>query len=295
VLDRILAPLTTRFGWARTALSVQKRFGELNGGYLASSLTLTAFLSLFPLILVAIGTMGFLSLQHDVTGDVVRNLGLTGEAANQITDAVAKAQQSRKAASVLGLIGLLWSGLALVSAVQYIVDSVWQVSGRGLKDKAIGVLWLVGSAVLFGLSFAVTGLVNVLPGFLAPLAIAASLVFDLGLWLLTFKVLTNYDLPWKALLPGSVFGAIGLEALKWFGGIYVPKAVASSSALYGSLGTVFALLAWLFFFGRLVVYAAVLNVVRWEEDHGTVTAEIQLPRMPGEVPVAATRAGEATP
>ena len=107
--------------------------------------------------------------------------------------------------------------------------------------------------------------------------------------------LTNLDLPLKALLPGSVFGAIGLEALKWFGGIYVPKAVASSSALYGSLGVVFALLAWLFFFGRLVVYAAVLNVVRWEEDHGTVTVEIELPRVPGEVPVTATRAGDASP
>ena len=79
-----------------------------------------------------------------------------------------------------------------------------------------------------------------LPGFLAPVAIVVSLVFDVGLWLLTFKVLTNHTLPWKALLPGAILGAVGLEVLKWFGGIYVPKAVASSSALYGSLGTVFA-------------------------------------------------------
>jgi hypothetical protein len=58
---------------------------------------------------------------------------------------------------------------------------------------------------------------------------------------------------------------------------------------------VFATLAWLLFFGRLVVYAAVTNVVRWEEDHGTVTAEIELPRLPGQVPVSATRSGEAAP
>jgi hypothetical protein len=58
------------------------------------------------------------------------------------------------------------------------------------------------------------------------------------------------------------------------------------------LGTVFAIIAWLFFFGRLVVYASVLNVVRWEEDHGTVTAEIEVPQMPGAVPLVTSRAGE---
>ena len=295
MLDRILAPLTERFGWARTALRVQKRFGELNGGYLASSLTLIAFLSLFPLILVAIGVLGFFSLHHDVTGDVIRNLGLTGDAAHQITDAVATAKHSRKTASVIGLVGLLWTGLALVSAMQYIVDSVWQVTGRGMKDRLMGAIWLMAAALLLALSFTATGFMHVLPAFLAPLGIVISIAFDVGLWLMTFKVLTNLDLPWRALLPGAICGAVGLEVLKWFGGIYVPKAVASSSALYGSLGVVFALLAWLFFFGRLVVYAAVLNVVRWEEDHGTITAEIELPRVPGEVPLTATRAGDAAP
>jgi uncharacterized BrkB/YihY/UPF0761 family membrane protein len=73
----------------------------------------------------------------------------------------------------------------------------------------------------------------------------------------------------------------------------VPRAVAASSALYGSIGVVFAILAWLFFFGRLVVYVAVVNVIRWEEDHGTVTVEIELPKHPDTVAVEATRSGEA--
>ena len=76
------------------------------------------------------------------------------------------------------------------------------------------------------------------------------------------------------------------------GSIYVPRLVASSSALYGSLGVVFAILAWLLFFGRLIVYSAVVNVVRWEEDHGTVTVDLPVPKVPGEVPTEATRAGE---
>jgi uncharacterized BrkB/YihY/UPF0761 family membrane protein len=119
----------------------------------------------------------------------------------------------------------------------------------------------------------------------------------MGLWLWTFKILSRRDIGWKSLLPGAVVGAIGLEVLKIVGGIYVPRAVQSASALYGTLGIVFATLAWLLFFGRLVVYSAVVNVVRWEEDHGTVTLQMEVPRVKGETtePVEVTRAGETKP
>ena len=36
------------------------------------------------------------------------------------------------------------------------------------------------------------------------------------------------------------------------------------------------------FFGRLVVYSAVVNVVRWEEEHGTVVIDIRVPNLPGD-------------
>jgi uncharacterized BrkB/YihY/UPF0761 family membrane protein len=67
--------------------------------------------------------------------------------------------------------------------------------------------------------------------------------------------------------------------------------VASASALYGSLGTVFAILAWLALAARLVLYAAAYNVIRWEAEHGTVTVGIEVPRIGGEVPLEATRGG----
>jgi len=109
---------------------------------------------------------------------------------------------------------------------------------------------------------------------------------SLGLWLWTSRVLPNTELPWKSLLPGALLGAIGLEVLKIGGAYYVPKAVASSSQLYGSLGIVFAVLAWLLLFGRLVVYSAVFNVVRYEKHQGTIRAIVEAPPVPGVRPVA---------
>ena len=75
--------------------------------------------------------------------------------------------------------------------------------------------------------------------------------------------------------------AVGFEILKIVGSIYVPRAIASSSALYGAIGVVFAVLAWFALYGRLIVYGAVLNVVRYERPAGTVTVEIEVPRIDG--------------
>lgn len=288
-----LQSLGRRYPWLGTILRVQDRYSELNGNHLASAITLAGFISLFPLLLVAIAVLGFFSHQSvNLAADVVDRLGLTGDAATIVTQAVERAEHSRKAASVIGIAGLLWSGLGLVGAIQYGLNTVWQVKGRGLRDKLSGLAWLVGAAVLFLASFAGTAAIGFVP-LLAPLGIVVGLAVDLGLWLWTMKELTNRDVGWKALLPGAVLGAVGLEVLKVVGSIWVPRAVASSSALYGSLGVVFAVLAWLLFFGRLLVYASVVNVVRWEDRHGTVTVDVEVPRVPGEVPVEATRAGDA--
>lgn len=283
-LDRV----ATKLPFLKPVAAVQRRYGDVGGNQLASAFTLNAFLSIFPLLLVALAVLGFVAAgsQTDVAGRLVDNLGLKGESAKMLTDAVAAAKTSRKTASVVGFVGLLWSGLGLVGALQYAYNSVWQVNDRGMKDKAFGLLWLVGAALLFVGGAAATTALRWLPGFLAPLGIVVTFAVSFGLWLWTSRVLPNTKLAWRTLVPGALLGAVGLEILKVVGAYYVPRAVASSSQLYGSLGIVFAVLAWLLLFGRLVVYSAVLNVVQYEKHQGTIQAVVEAPPLPGVRPVA---------
>jgi membrane protein len=294
MLEKLFGPLAARWAWVRTALSVQARFSEIHGNYLASTITLAAFLSLFPLLLVATAVLGFFSAgSPDLAQTVIRELGVTdSRIADVITNALRSAENNRRTASIIGLAGLLWAALGLVGALQYAFNEVWQVKGRGIKDKAVGLVWLVGAGLILIMSFSFTAVLNVFPAFLAPLSVVAGLAVGLGLFLWSSKVLPNRQLHWRELLPGAVLGAIGLEVLKLVGTLYVPRLVASSSALYGSIGVAFALLVWLLFFGRVLVYSAALNVVRWEENHGTVRVEVELPRLPGEVPLEADRSGD---
>lgn len=289
------AALPRRWPWLRLVLDVKKRYDEVHGGQLASSVTLSAFLSLFPLLLVVTAAVGFVSAGGaSVANEVIEQLGLTGDAADTVREAVQAAERSRRAASIIGLLGLLWTGLGLVDTLEYACNAVWQVTGRGIKDKLYGFAWLVGAGLLLAASFAVTNALRVVP-LLAPLGVlvGAGVSFVLFLWTLT--ALSNRDVGWRAFVPGAVVGAIGLEILKAIGSFYVPRLVESSSALYGSIGTVFAILAWLFLFGRLLVLSAAVNVVVWERHHGTTTVEVEVPNLPDEEPSTATRSGEVVP
>jgi len=290
--------LEARWKWLGVASAVQGRFNDLRGGYLAGAITLAAFLSIFPLILVAVALLGFFSLGNpDVSSRMLELLAIPtdGESARTIREAIDTAEESRRAASIVGVLGLLWSGLGLVAALQYAYGSVWQVAGRGWRDKAMGLLWLAGSAVIFVSSFVLTAAVQFLPAVLAPLQILFALGLGVGLFLWADMLLPNRDVGWRPLLPGAIVGAVGFEVMKVLGGVYLPRAVASSSALYGSIGVVFAILAWLFFFGRLIVYSSLVNVVLWERSHGTVTIALDVPSLPGREEDEATRGGVAVP
>lgn len=282
-----------RLAPARTLLDVHQRFTELEGGTLAAAVTLMAFLSIFPLMVIASAAVGFVAASTDVTAELIRGLGIPAgsDAASQVREIVTKAQHSRNAATVVGLGGLLWAGFGVVGALQHAFNAAWQVMGRGIKDKAIGMLWLAGAGVLFLVSFGVTAAARVLPGPLAVLSVAGGVGISFALWVWSARVLTNADVGWRAFVPGAVVGAIGLEILKLVGTIYVPRAAASASALYGSVGLVFALLAWLFVFGRLVVYTAVVDVVLYERHEGTDTVDIEVPSLSDTGAGTATRAG----
>jgi membrane protein len=284
VLDR-LRQRARRWAWLRLALDVQERFGQVSGGYLASAITLAAFLSIFPLLLVASAVLGVVSGNRpDLAAELIDALGIPpgSDAADALEATLEAAESSKAAASVIGLAGMLWTGLGVVAALQYAYNAGWQVEGRGLRDKLFGLLWLAGASVLFVASFALTSAMALLPGFFAPVNLLFSLAVSFGLFLWAAKVLPNLDVGWRALLPGAALGAAGFQVLSLLGGIWVPRLVASSSAVYGSIGVVFAILAWLLLFGRVVVYANVVNVVLWERTHGTHRLDVEVPALPEE-------------
>jgi membrane protein len=292
MLDRIVTSIRSRFPVVDAAVRVNERVGVIGGGPLSSSIALAAFLSLFPLMLVGIAVVGtFAADDVDFAAETVEEFGLEGRAADLVLDSIDAAESSRRTATVIGFVGVIWSGMAVVGAVGNALNAAWQVKGRGIKGKLWDLLWLAGAGGLFLGSLGIGPLLRVLPGPAVVPSVLVGLLVDVLLMLWTFHELTNVQLPWRVHLPGAIAGGIGLSVLKLVGGLYVPHLVASSSSLYGSIGVVFALLTWMALGARLLVYSAVFNVVHYEQQHGTVTVDLEVPHIEGEVPLEATRGG----
>jgi uncharacterized BrkB/YihY/UPF0761 family membrane protein len=182
--------------------------------------------------------------------------------------------------------------MGVVHAILLAIVRAWKFKGGAILHKLKDFGWLIATGALVAITTAGTALiVGVLPGWVAPLMIIATVAINVVMFWCTFALMGHQNVGWRPLLPGAVFAGIGLQVLTLAGAIIVPRSVASSSALYGSMGVVFAMLAWLFFFGRLLVYASTLNVVLYERQRGTVTLEVEAPRMPGQVPLEGTRSG----
>lgn len=248
--------------WCR---DIQRRYSAIGGQTLAAGVTLYGFLALFALLVLSVAVLGFLSINNvDLAADISGDLGLTGDAAKIVTDAVDAAQKSRQLTTVVGVVGIIWLGSSWALSIANAYNASWHVPGRGLIDRGRGLVWLLGYLAILGASGVATAGWDLLPTWFAPLVIATSLAANTALWLWTSWWLPNRPVAWRVILGPAILGAFALEALKVLGAYVVPRYVERSSELYGTIGVVFAILLWLLIFGRIVVYLGVIEVRRAE-------------------------------
>jgi membrane protein len=281
-----------------TARLVVDRIKEVRASQLVAAITLRAFLSLFPLLLVGIAILGFIAASRkggdDVAQRLIRSLKLEGDMAKLVQENVASAQQSRRAASVVGFVSSLYSGLAVITAIAAACDAVWQVPARGFKDRLLGVPWAIGAAVIAAGSAVATWAVTQIPvpGLSVLVGLVGAGLTGAGLFWWTQLVLTNVRVPVRAYVPGAIVGGIGLSLFQVFGALIIARLLKNSSQLYASLAGVISLITALSLFGWLLVISAIVNVVLWERKHGTVQLAVRAPALPVSTWAMAERGGQ---
>lgn len=238
-------------------------FADDRAGNLAAAISMRGFLALFPIIVLCIAVVGF--VVGDATkfaDDVVKALGLSGDAAKVITDATKTAQRTKVASTIVGFVGLLWTGTGLAASITDAWNQVWHIPGGSLRGRLVGVGWLAGGGVLALVGFGLTGLVSASGAFVV-VGVLGGLAVDTGLFVWTAWILPSRRIPVRAMVLPALAGGVGFEVLKLVGGYVVPALVERSSSLYGTIGVVFALLVWMLVLGYLVVSVALVERVLW--------------------------------
>ena len=182
------------------------------------------------------------------------------------------ALSSTGAALAIGLAGTLFGARGLATATQNALNTAWAVPfhrrptfGQSLL-RSVGLIAVVGPcelAVLSGLSGLSGGAGHLLGGVLARVAaIAISLVLNVGVFWLAFRLAAASQVGTGTMLIGAVITACSWQTLQVIGGYLVSHQLARYSALYGVFAVVLGLLAWLFLQAQITMYAVEINVVR---------------------------------
>jgi len=273
-----------------TALRVQDRYKADAGDQFAGAIGFFGFLSLFPLLILALSVVGFVfadasdariaevadTIQQAIPG-FAGALG-SGDDGTGVAQALDTIIRNRGTVGLVGLVTLLLSGLRVVNAAQtatLVIFGVDLLTLSGAKRKVqqlvaltvLGLLALVGVAASSALGV-VTRLDVLGPmQILAPLLTwVGTLVADVLLFLVAYRLFATSAGPtWRQHLPGAVLAGLGWTLLKGFGATYVSGQVASAGELYGALGGVIGLLLLLYLAGRLFVYGAALSAVKLDE------------------------------
>lgn len=248
--------------------AVLQKFGNDQAGGKAALMAYYGLFALFPLLLLLTTLLGFAlsgnpSLHEELIDSALGYFPVIGE---QLRSEV-HPLEGNTVALVIGIAGTLYGSLGVGFAAQNAMNTVWNipyVRWPGFLPRYLrtfGVIGLLGLAVAS--STALTAFATaVAHGADAPvLAVAASFVVNLGLFLLAFMVLTAEPLRPREVAAGAIIATVFWEALQLIGTWYVTRGLRSASPTYGVFAVVITLLSWLYLGSQLTLWAAEINVV----------------------------------
>ena len=221
----------------------------------AGALTYGSFLAIPPLLLFASSIVGFVLAGHpEAAQKAVRELvSLVPGLGSVVTAQVQAAVEGRVTLGVLGVLGLLWSASGFASRLRHALGVIFRTEWVGLlkgriRGTVIGLLMVaafVALAVFAGLE---AWLEANHRATVASLFQAGAFAFGgFALFLITYRVLT----PGKGIrlrdhLPGAAAFTIAWLVLTALGGLVFTRLIENSTVLYGTIGGIFGLLAFLY-------------------------------------------------
>ncbi|MGW0768455.1 YihY/virulence factor BrkB family protein [Streptomyces sp. NPDC002676] len=283
----VIGPVVTRLT-ATHAWHCYERLDRVKWSRLAAAMTFVSFVALFPLLTVAAAVAAAtlsparqkavehriadqfpgLSQQLDISG-LVHNAGTVGIIAGAV---------------------LVFTGINWVGQVRDCLRAVWELPDREenpllAKAKDAGILIGLGGALL--VTFAASTLASAAVGrvshvlglagagfgslLLRIAAFAVAVLADFLVLLYVLTLLPGVEPPRRRLLVAALLGAVGFEALKLLLSGYIQGVAAKS--MYGAFGVPVALLLWINFTSRILLFCAAWTATQTEEQSETDVQE----------------------
>ena len=286
------------------AVLTQEHYGRVGASQQAGAVTYFGFLSVFPILALAVFVVGWIS---HVYPDARANLT---DAINQVMPGLVGTDQGQLSlsdvrrfsgwAAVFGIAGVLYAGLGWLSSLRSALEVVFEVPRAEQPSFVLGKARDLVTLVILGMVlFVAVALTGFVAGFasdvlgwihlstgLGWLVRLVTIVLGLGanmvLFFAMFVLLGRPRTPRRSLWAGAVLGAVGFEILKQLSGLLLAQ--AKGQPAFQAFGIALILLVWINYFSRVVLYAAafahVSPAARAQRLEQHVAAPVQGPQTP---------------
>jgi len=261
-------------------------FGDVRGAQAAASMAYYAFFSLFPLLLVFISAAGYFLQRQQAYNQVILlvkdALPISQQLINQNLRRVIEA---RGAIGLIGLLSLLWSASGVFTTLAYNINLAWpEAFRRNFLQKRLVALGMIGVlAILMLLLIVLQAIMTLINQTQIPLISTLSIqhswfwplitnIPGLFIMYLLFFALYHWvptrDVSIKAALWSALFVTIAWKIVSSIFSWYLSSGLGSYELVYGSLGTVVALLFLIYITSWIVLYGAHLSAAidRWKNN-----------------------------
>lgn len=265
-----IGPWVTRL-MATHAWRSYERLDRVKWTRLAAAMTFVSFVALFPLLTVA-AAVAAATLSDSQQEELQDKIADQVPGISDQLDVHSLVQNAGTVGSIAGAL-LLLTGIGWVGQMRDCLRAVWECPDKEenpvlVKAKDAGVLVGLGGAVL--LTIAISTVASALVGWitgelgideggwgsvllrLAAFAVAVLADFLVLLYVLT--LLPGVEPTRHRLVVAALIGATGFELLKLLLSGYMQGVAAKS--MYGAFGVPIALLLWINFTSKLVLYCA---------------------------------------
>jgi YihY family inner membrane protein len=259
--------------WLAFPIAVWKKFGDDQAGNLAALIAYYGFASLFPLLLVFVTVLDIVlahnqALKTKVLDSAFVHFPVIGDQLK--ATAQGHALSGTGVALAIGLVLTFLGARGVAAAAQNALNTVWGVPFSRRAGFPWSLLKQLGMILAVGIGLLATTLLSGLAGASASVlggaaaqigTVAVSLVLNVGVFWLGFRLAVEREIKARQMLPGAVLSAVVWQILQLLGTYLVSHQVSKSSSVYGVFGVVLGLLAWLYLQAQFTLYAVEANVV----------------------------------
>lgn len=254
-----------------------QRFTKLRGAEAAASMAYYTIFSLFPFLLFLVAIGSFFLESERVQDQVLQIINLALPVGRDlVTENIREVFEERGALGWVGGIGLLWSASAAFTTLFRNINRAWLRAGplSTLKSRMIAVALIVGLVVLLLAIRFSSALINLLP-VVSDLLGENGQFFETFLWTLLSSILPmfltfliflalyrwipNTRVRWTEAFWAALLAAVAWEVTTNVFTWYLSSGLVNYRLVYGSLGTMIALLFWIYLNSVIVIYCAHLS------------------------------------